>query len=54
MFPIAIVLAIGVLVVVASWIVAVRLVESPRFSGTVAGATAQAGRRDDVLVGASL
>jgi hypothetical protein len=49
-----IVLALGVLAVVASWIVAFRLIANDKFSGTVADETAQGGRRDDVLVGATL
>ena len=44
-------LLLGVLAIIASWIVAVRLVQSDKFSGPVAGKTpAESIRRNDVLV----
>ena len=45
-----IVLLVGVLAAIASWVVAVRLLQSDRFSGAVAPSTSlDSNRRDDVL-----
>ena len=50
-----IVLIVGVLAVIASWVVAVRLVKSDKFSGPVAGGiSAESSRRAHVLAGSTI
>lgn len=52
---ISIFLVLGTLAVVASWVVAVRLLQSDKFSGAVTGhTTTESNRRNEVMANTTL